>query len=585
MPKAEQKFRMGWDYDSPIFQGFFDSYKWGELPWKEMEKKVHKLQTRIYRASSRGDTRTVRKLQKTLLKSWSAKCLAVRKVTQDNTGKKTAGVDGVKSLTPDDRLELVNQLKLGNKAKPTRRVWIPKPNGEKRPLGIPTIHDRALQTLAKMTLEPEWEAHFEINSYGFRPGRGCHDAIEAIFNHIKGKSKFVLDADISKCFDKIDHKALLDKINTFPSLRRQINHWLKAGYMDGKELFPTEEGTPQGGAISPLLANIALHGLEELISKRFPQKWKGKEIIRTVPAVIRYADDFVVLHNDVEIVKECKEAISEWLTQIGLELKPSKTKISHTLNQFEGNTGFDFLGFTIRQFETGKYRSSKSSNGKPLGFTTQIQPSREKQKEHQKKIGEVIKRHTSGSQADLILELNPIIRGWSNYYSTIFASKTFNKMDFLTWQKLRSWALRACPKTKKYKVFPKYWKRIGNENWRFSTDNGLVLAKYLDTKTKIHIKVKGQKSPYDGDYIYWASRMGKHPLISSRLANLLHKQKGKCEHCNLYFYDGDLIEIDHIIPISQGGKDEYKNLQALHRHCHDTKTNHDRLVQMTNARL
>ncbi|MHC5826312.1 MAG: reverse transcriptase/maturase family protein, partial [Nostoc sp.] len=211
---------------------------------------------------------------------------------------------------------------------------------------MPTIHDRALQTLAKMTLEPEWEAHFEINSYGFRPGRGCHDAIEAIFNHIKGKSKFVLDADISKCFDKIDHKALLNKINTFPSLRRQINHWLKAGYMDGKELFPTKEGTPQGGAISPLLANIALHGLEELITKRFPQKWKGKEIIRRVPAVIRYADDFVVLHNDIEIIKECKESISEWLTQMGLELKPSKTKISHTLNEFEGNTGFDFLGFT-----------------------------------------------------------------------------------------------------------------------------------------------------------------------------------------------------------------------------------------------
>ena len=548
-----------------------------------MEKKVHKLQTRIYQASSRGDQRTVRKLQKTLLRSWSAKCLAVRRVTQDNTGKKTAGVDGVKALSPEARLDLVEQLRLGTKAKPTRRVWIPKSNGEERPLGIPTIHDRALQALAKAALEPEWEARFETNSYGFRPGRGCHDAIEAIFNHIRFKPKFVLDADISKCFDKINHKALLEKINSFPSLRRQISQWLKAGYMDGKELFPTEEGTPQGGTISPLLANIALHGLEELITKRFPQKWKGKEIIRRIPAVIRYADDFVVLHDDIEIIKECKEAISEWLKLMGLELKPSKTRLSHTFTKVEENVGFNFLGFSIRQYETGQYRSAKNPKGKPLGFTTQIQPAKEKQKAHQKRIGEIIRDHTSGSQTELINKLNPIIRGWSNYYSTIYASKTFSKMDFLVWQKLRSWALRACPQTKKHKVMQKYWKGKGNEHWRFTARNGMALAKHIDTKTKIHEKVKGQKSPYDGDHLYWATRMGKHPQISSRLAILLKKQQGKCEHCHLYFQDGDLIEIDHIQPTNQGGKNEYNNLQALHRHCHDTKTRHDQLVQMTNA--
>lgn len=585
MPKAEQTFRMGWDNDIPTFQGFSNSLEWNKLPWKQMEKKVHKLQTRIYRASSRGDRRTVHRLQKTLLKSWSAKCLAVRRITQDNTGKKTAGVDGIKSLSPEARLDLVNRLKLGNKAKPTRRVWIPKPNGEKRPLGIPTIHDRALQALAKMALEPEWEARFEPNSYGFRPGRGCHDAIEAIYNHLRFKSKFVLDADISKCFDKINHQALLEKVNTFPTLRRQIKQWFKAGFVDGKELFPTEEGTPQGGTISPLLANIALHGLEELIAEKFPRKWKGKEIIRQVPAVIRYADDFVLLHENVETILECKETVSEWLLLMGLQLKPSKTRISHTLTEYEGNVGFDFLGFSIRQFKTGNYHSFRSNKGEPLGFTTQIQPSREKQKAHQKRIGEVIRNHRSGSQASLIVELNPIIRGWSNYYSTIFASQTFNKMDFLVWQKLRSWAIRACPKTKKYQVMPKYWKKRGNENWRFTAKNGMALAKHLDTKTKIHEKVKGQKSPYDGDYIYWATRMGKHPQISSRLASLLKKQRGRCNDCNLYFYDGALIEIDHIQPVSQGGKDEYHNLQALHRHCHDKKTNHDRLVQMTNDRL
>jgi len=547
--------------------------EWKDLNWRKLERVTFKLQKRIFQASERGDVKAVRKLQKTLIRSWSAKCIAVRRVTQDNQGKNTAGVDGVKSLTPKQRTNLVGKLRITGKAKPTRRVNIPKPGTtETRPLGIPTINDRALQALVKIALEPEWEAKFEPNSYGFRPGRSCHDAIGAIFESIKQKAKYVLDADISKCFDRINHYTLLDKINTYPSLRKQIKSWLKSGVMERGKFSSTEEGTPQGGVISPLLANIALHGMEERI-KQYAETLKGnKRNNRLSLSLIRYADDFVIIHKDINVILKSQEIITEWLSGIGLELKPSKTKLTHTLNEYNGNVGFEFLGFHVQQHKVGNYRSAKSSQGTIMSFITIITPSKPKIKAHLAKIAEVVDTHKTAPQAALISKLNPIIRGWSNYYSTVVSKETFSKCDYLTYDKLRAWA-RTRGKGSINK--DKYWRTVEDRNWCFSTEDGLELRTHAETPIIRHVKVKGNISPYNGDWIYWSKRRGEYPETPTRVSKLLKEQKGICSHCGLYFTSTDIVEVDHITPKSLGGKDDYKNLQLLHRHCHDTKTTSD----------
>jgi len=547
--------------------------EWKDLNWRKLEKVTFKLQKRIFQASERGDVKAVRKLQKTLIRSWSAKCIAVRRVTQDNQGKNTAGVDGVKSLNPKQRTNLVGKLKLTGKVKPTRRVNIPKPGTtETRPLGIPTINDRALQALVKLALEPEWEAKFEPNSYGFRPGRSCHDAVEAIFNSIRYKAKFVLDADIAKCFDRINHKALLSKINTYPTLNHQLKVWLKAGYCENSSLFPTNDGTPQGGVISPLLANIALHGMEECI-KQYAETLKGqKRDNRKALSLIRYADDFVIIHQDLNVVKKCQEIIADWLSDMGLELKPNKTKLTHTLKEYEGNIGFEFLGFHIQQYKVGNYRCAKNGSGTLLGFTTLITPSKAKVKTHLAKIADVMDVHKTAPQAALIGRLNPIIRGWSNYYSTVVSKDIFSKIDNLMWDKLRAWS-RSRGKGSINK--DKYWRTVGDRNWCFSTEDGMELLNHKSTPIVRHIKIKGEASPYDGNWIYWSKRRGESPDTPNRVASLIKRQKGICSHCGLYFTSTDIVEVDHIKPTSLGGKDTYDNLQLLHKHCHDTKTTTD----------
>lgn len=373
-------------------------------------------------------------------------------------------------------------------------------------------------------------------------------------------------------FDKINHKALLSKLNTFPTIRRQIAAWLKAGAIDEGQFTATSEGTPQGGVISPLLANIALHGMESLV----------KQVSKTA-CLVRYADDFVLLDKDIAVVHRCKQEIEEFLMGMGLRLKDSKTQISHTLHKYGENAGFDFLGFNIRQHKVGKTHYGKTGGRKSriLDFVTHIKPSKESLKQHTRKVGKIIHNHKNVSQALLIQHLNPVIRGWCKYYSCVVSKGTFSKADTNTYQQLRAWARRRKGRKKLTKVMNKYFHTINGRKWVFSTredNNPIKLLSHADTRIVRHKKVVGEKSPYDGDSIYWSTRLGQNPELSKGVAMLLKAQKGKCAHCGLLFTDEDKLEVDHIVRTSQGGNNLVKNKQLLHRHCHDYKTARDKQV-------
>lgn len=319
--------------------------------------------------------------------------------------------------------------------------------------------------------------------------------------------------------------------------------------------------------------------MEQYIRNAYPKKevWKnGKRIGFTKPAhFIRYADDFVILHEDLTVVQECQRLIGEWLTHMGLELKASKTRLTHTLHEHEGNVGFDFLGFTVRQYPVGKYQSGQNTMKQPLGFKTHITPNEKGMERHREKLKKIVKVHRASTQEKLIEELNPVIRGWSNYYSTVVSSHHFSKLDNWMYQTLHNWAVHRHAKKSPHWIMGKYWLIDQGGGWRFAARSGKAVRKisrHRETPIKRHIKVQNNRSPYDGDWVYWSTRMGTHPETNKRMSFLLKRQKGKCPHCKLFFKVGDMMEVDHTTPRSQGGKDEYQNLQLLHRHCHDTKT-------------
>jgi RNA-directed DNA polymerase len=520
--------------------------------------------------------------------------MAVRNVTTLNKGKNTAGIDGKIITNPGQKLRLAQSLKLDGLALPIRRVWIPKPGKkEERPLGIPVIRDRAKQALAKLALEPEWEAIFEPNSYGFRPGRSAHDAVEAIFLGLHHNTpKWVFDADIRKCFDEIDHEALVDKTGTFPLMKRQIIAWLKAGVMEGyantsktTQVYPTNKGTPQGGIISPLLANIALHGLEYHLSdfvanlpiKPHEGANRGSVAKRKALTVVRYADDFVLIHRNKEILDLCVEETRKWLKPVGLEISEEKSAMR------DGRNGLLFLGFQfiqVKKVKVGKYK-------------VKIQPSSKSQTKLLLNIREIVTNNRSVSSYGLIEMIRPIIIGWANYFKYCECKAIFSKLTHLIFQKIRAWVFRRDTRNGRLVIKEKYfpsgrtYTHDGSpheDNWilvgRQKSKKGVIKENFLPhivwVKSRKHVKVLGNESPFSRN-MYWAIRSEKHSPYPLRVRTLLVRQEQSCPLCKRTFteFDSTSWEVDHILPKSQGGKDEYKNLQLLHKECHLQKTRKD----------
>jgi RNA-directed DNA polymerase len=559
-----------------------DRLDWDAINWRSCVDNVRRLRQRIFTAVQGGDLAKARNLQKLMLRSWSNTLVSVRQATQRNAGRTTAGIDGQVALTSTARMELavgVHAQRDTWAPRAVKRVYIPKAGNRAklRPLGIPVIADRCHQGRVRAALEPEWEARFEPRSYGFRPGRSCQDAIQAIYMTCKGvtaKRVWALDADLAAAFDKIDHNRLLEALGSFPA-RDMIRDWLKAGVFEaGKGFAPTEEGTPQGGVISPLLLNVALHGLEDAAGVRYVTSGRNAGDTKAgSPVVIRYADDMIALCHSQEQAHQVKARLAEWLAPRGLVFNEDKTKVVHL-----GQDGFDFLGFHVRRY-----------GGKLL-----IKPSKAAMGRIRTRLAAEM-RALRGSNAQAVLAtIVPIVRGWAAYYRCVVSKRAFTTLDDYLWKLTYKWATYSHSNKPKSWIVNRYYGQFNTarqNHWVFGDrDSGAYLPKLAWTPIVRHYMVPGKASPDDpGLAQYWTDRRRRHkPPLDNGTLRLIQEQKGQCPLCGDYLLHTDrephspreweqwLTTTRKAITkknlVAHGGKGTPDKFRLVHMHCYRRAT-------------